>query len=344
MVDLENRIFRLDGDRWDAGVWMGLHRSATVSVRAVATGSPVALHGRLSVKGNRIVDEHDQPVQLRGVSFAWSQWWGEYWTAGDVDWLVDDFKVQLVRASMGVEKAQGGYLTDAATAAREKAKVVTVVDEALARGIYVLIDWHEEKATDHVDQSKAFFQEMATKYGQHPNVIYELYNEPTDRTWSQIKTYAVAVTDAIRAIDPDNLIIVGTPSWSQEVDKPAADPMTQSNIAYTLHFYADTHKQSLRSTAQAALNKGIALFVTEWGGMNAQCEGQLNATETDAWIKFMDDNMVSSAAWAIADQDGQTCSMLFPSQSTSGHWPVSSLSEWGQQIRTMLRRYAGFTP
>ena len=38
-----------------------------------------------------------------------------------------------------------------------------------------------------------------------------------------------------------NLIIVGTPFWAQNVDEAADDPLSGTNIAYTLHFYAGSH-------------------------------------------------------------------------------------------------------
>ena len=45
---------------------------------------------------------------------------------------------------------------------------------------------------------------------------YELYNEPLNRSWdNELKPYAEFVGGKIRAIDPDNLIIMGTPNWTQ---------------------------------------------------------------------------------------------------------------------------------
>ena len=41
-----------------------------------------------------------------------------------------------------------------------------------------------------------------------------------------------------QGIDPDNLIPLGAPEWSQKVDLVAADPIIgYDNIAYTFHFY-----------------------------------------------------------------------------------------------------------
>jgi endoglucanase len=301
------------------------------------TGTPVGDHGQLSVSGNRIVDQSGQPVQLRGMSFGWSQWWGQYWTAGTVSWLVDDWKVEIVRAAMGVE--MGGYLTTPDT---ERNKVIAVVDEAIARGIYVIIDWHDHNAPTNVDQSRAFFADMAQRYGQHANVIYEIFNEPEGETWPQIKAYAQDIVGAIRAHDPDNIVVVGTPNWSQQVDQAAADPVPGTNLAYTLHFYAATHKQWLRDTAVGAMNAGIALFVTEWGTCEASGTGYLDVAETDVWLQFMDDHLLSWANWDIADKDGETCSALLPNQSTTGGWPDASLTNSGRLVRGTLRAYAGF--
>src|SRR5689334_5079142 len=111
-------------------------------------GTPVGIHGALAVSGNHIVDKSGQPVQLRGMSFGWSNWWGQYWTAGTVDWLIDDWKVEVIRASMGIEPS-GAYLSNPSI---EKNKVITVVDEAIKRGAYVIIDWHEENAPRHTAQ------------------------------------------------------------------------------------------------------------------------------------------------------------------------------------------------
>ena len=129
---------------------------------------------------------------------------------------------------------------------------------------------------------------MARDYGSRNHVIYEIYNEPLQISWSgAIKPYAEAVIAAIRAIDPDNLIVVGTPSWSQDVDAAAADPIAGPNIAYALHFYAGTHGQFLRDKAQKALDAGAALFVTEWGSVNANGDGAVATSETDAWMDFL---------------------------------------------------------
>lgn len=115
---------------------------------------------------------------------------------------------------------------------------------------------------------------MATRYKGVPNVIYEVFNEPVEDSWEQVKSYSVEVIKTIRAIEPDAVILVGCPHWDQDIHLAADDPITgYSNIMYTLHFYANTHGQWLRDRADYALGKGLPIFVSECAGMEASGDG-----------------------------------------------------------------------
>jgi endoglucanase len=304
------------------------------SVAGAAT--PVETHGRLRVEGNKIVGEDKKTASLAGCSFFWSQWMGQYWNADCVRWLQQDWRIGIVRAAMGIEP--DGYL---ANPEQEKARVIKVVDAAIASGMYVIIDWHDHHAERHAKESIAFFQEMARKYGRQPHVIYEIYNEPLVVSWKDVvKPYAEQVVAAIRAIDPDNLIVVGTPRWSQDVDVAAADPIVAANIAYTLHFYAGTHKQPLRDKALAALSKGAALFVTEWGTCNADGDGPVDEISTSAWLGFMRTWDLSHCNWAVSDKR-ETASILKPGAAAKGGWSDDQLTPSGLLVRRWTREWAG---
>jgi endoglucanase len=307
--------------------------SKTTHIASADNRTPVEKYGQLKIAGVHVTDQNNQPVQLRGMSLFWSQSMGKFYNAQTVKWLKNDWRCTAVRAAMGIES--GGYLTNPEA---EKAKVMAVVDAAIAEGLYVVIDWHDHHAQDHVEQSKAFFSEMAARYGDKPNVIYEIYNEPEKETaWStQIKPYADAVIKAIRAKDPDNIIVVGTPHWSQDVDVAANDPLRYSNIAYSLHYYAATHKQSLRDKATAAINKGLALFVTEFGISEASGTGYLDETEKKTWWTFLDDHKISWLNWSVTDKD-ETSAALLPGASGTGNWPETSISRSGKMVRDELR-------
>lgn len=318
---------------------LAISLSIVLSNLSYVTGATaVETHGLLSVEGNRIVNETSQPVSLAGVSLYWSNvgWGGErYYRENVVNYLQENWNAPLVRASMGVEDS-GGYIQNP-TANRDKVEVV--IDAAITHGMYVIIDWHSHNAEDYPDEAVGFFQEMALAYGDTPNVIYEIYNEPLDTTsWpDDVKPYAERVIAAIRSIDPDNLIIVGSPTWSQDVDVASNDPITgYENIAYGLHFYAGTHTQFLRDKATTALNNGVALFVTEWGTVNADANGPVATEETERWMQFLRDNQISHCNWAFNDKAEGTSILIPGSSPTEATWPDSSLTPSGQSVKDIV--------
>jgi endoglucanase len=272
--------------------------SSLLNVNAQTLNSPVGIYGALHVKGSRILDRNENPVALHGMSLFWSQWGGKYYNEKCVRWLYNDFHCTVIRAPVGIEF--GGYLTDPE---KEIKRVTAVIDACIDAGIYVLVDWHDHHAESHIEQAKMFFGIIAERYRDKPNLIYELYNEPLKVSWSKvIKPYAESVIKTIREYSPDNLIVVGTPSWSQDVDEAAMDPVKDQNTAYAIHFYTGTHRQYLRDKAVAALNKGAALFVTEYGISEADGNGVADKEETERWFSFVKENNLSTCNWSVIDK------------------------------------------
>jgi len=301
------------------------------AVPVAGAGGPVDTYGQLQVIGNQLCDRSGNPVALRGMSLFWSNWDTGFYNSNVVQWLRDDWKCTVVRAALGIEPL-GAYLSNPEA---QKQKITAVVDAAINLGMYVIIDWHDHNAHNHTQQAKEFFAAMAQRYGSYPNVLYEIYNEPESVGWTTVKAYAEEVIAAIRQHDPDNIIIVGTPNWSQYVDAAADNPIRQSNIMYTLHFYAATHKQWLRDKATYALNKGIALFVSEWGTSEATGDGTLDYSESDIWIDFMLKNNLSWCNWSLFTKE-ETSAALLPGAGTNGGWDSSQLSASGKYVREKL--------
>jgi endoglucanase len=145
------------------------------------------------------------------------------------------------------------------------------------------------------------------------------------------------VIRSIRRYAPESLIVCGTPAWSQRVDEASKDPLKFENIAYSLHFYATTHKQWLRDTAQTALNNGVALMVTEYGTTEASGNGKIDYDETRKWWQFLDANHISWCNWSVADKD-EASAALKPGASERGGWPDSSITASGLFVREELRK------
>lgn len=293
----------------------------------------VKKHGRLSVKDTQLTDEKGNAVVLRGMSYGWHNFWPRFYNPESVKWLRDDWNVSVVRAAMGVEPANG-YLEKPEWS---KEKIKAVVDGAIKNDVYVIIDWHSHNI--NLKEAKEFFTEMARTYGDKPNVIYEIFNEPDQESWDEVKAYSTEVIAAIRAIDPDNIILVGTPHWDQDIQLAADAPLTGfGNIMYTVHFYAATHKQELRDRCEYALSKGIPIFISESAGMEATGDGPLNMEEWTKWLDWAEKNKISWITWSVSDKD-ETCSVLLPTASATGHWKAKDLKASGIKSRALIRKY-----
>jgi endoglucanase len=301
----------------------------------IAKAQPVKEHGQLRVKGTQLVDQSGNPVMLAGVSYGWHNWWPRFYNKESVKWLKEDWGCNVVRAALGVGP-KGSYFDRREWSVE---KMEAVITGAIENGIYVIIDWHSHEI--HEKEAKVFFSEMAQKYGHYPHIIYEIFNEPVHDSWDDVKKYSVEVIKAIREHDPDNIILVGCPHWDQDIHIVADAPIEGfNNLMYTVHFYAATHKQSLRERSNYALSKGIPIFISESAGMEASGNGPINYEEWHRWIDWMKENKISWVSWSIADKN-ETCSMLKTSASDTGNWRMDDLKESGIKTRELLRKLAG---
>jgi endoglucanase len=286
----------------------------------------------LKVQGVHLVDKNGQPVTLRGTSFGWSNWYGQFYTEQTVDWLVADWNVSVVRAAIGVEP-NGAYISNPP---KQTELAMDVIDAAIKDDIYVIVDWHSHNI--RTEEAVEFFEEIATEYGKYPNIIYEIFNEPVHQSWDSVKIYAETVIKAIREIDKNNVILVGNPHWDQDIHIAADSPITGStNLMYSLHFYAATHKESLRQNADYALKKGLPLFVSECAGMEASGDGTIDKDSWNTWLNWMETNKISWACWSVSSKN-ETCSMIKDdSVNPKGPWTDDDLKEWGKIVRETLR-------
>jgi endoglucanase len=155
-----------------------------------------------------------------------------------------------------------------------------------------------------------------------------------------VKNYSTQVIATIRAIDSNNVILVGSPHWDQDVNLPADDPITGfKNLMYTLHYYAATHKQELRDKADYALKKGLPLFISESAGMEATGNGKINKEEWQKWIDWSERNKISWITWSVSDKN-ETCSVLQAGAASDGNWDEGDLKESGIMAREYLRSFA----
>lgn len=292
----------------------------------------VKQNGQLRVEGTSLVNQSGEKIALRGMSFGWHCYHPRFYNKAAVKWLKNDWKCNVVRAALGVEQSDNSYLKQPEAS---KKLIKNVIEAAIKNDIYVIVDWHSHNI--NLKEAKVFFDEISKKYGKHPHVIYEIFNEPDEETWNEVKAYSEEVIKVIRANDPDNVILVGSPRWDQEVQLPAADPIKGfSNLMYTMHFYAGTHEKWLRDRTDEAIAKGLPIFISESAGMEATGDGPLNYKAWQDYIDWMEARGLSWITWSVSDKN-ESCSVLNTSASSNGNWKPEDLKESGTKVREYLR-------
>jgi len=294
--------------------------------------------GALQVNGTQLTDENGVAVQLKGISTHGLAWFPAYVNEDCFRQFREEWNVNVMRLAMYTAE-NGGYCSGG-DQNQLKELIHNGVSYATSLDMYVIIDWHilsDNNPNTNKESAKEFFAEMAEKYAGYNNVLYEICNEPNGGTsWSDIKSYAEEVIGVIRSYDEDGIIIVGTPNWSQYVDQAAADPITgYDNIMYALHFYAATHKESLRNTMTAAIDAGLPIFVTEYGICDASGNGAIDENQANQWVSTMNSYGVSYVAWNLSNK-GETSAMINSGCNKTSGFTESDLSASGKWLYQML--------
>lgn len=302
------------------------------------TGTPLARHGKLYVNGIDLMDEYHQRFQLKGVSTHGLQWYPEYINYESFKTLRDDWSANVVRLAMYT--GEGGYMTGGNQAQLES-KIDDGVSYCTQLGMYCIIDWHilsDGNPNQYKEGAKEFFRKMSEKYKNHTNILYEICNEPNGGvSWSEVKSYADEIISVIRANDSDAIIIVGTPTWSQDVDVVAANPVANPhNVMYAFHFYAATHKDYLRNKVMTARNNQTPVIISEFSICEASGSGSIDYDSARQWSDFIDNNNLSYIGWNLSNKN-ELSALISPNCLKTSGWSIDELSETGKWLRKKIR-------
>ena len=309
------------------------NNSDTGSNAGIVTTVPT---GRLQVSGTKLTDESGNIIQLRGVSTHGISWFPDYVNYDAFATLRDDWGANVVRIAMYPEE-YNGYLSGG-----DKDSLKQIIDNgvnyATELGMYVIIDWHvlNYAPSRHTQEACDFFAEMASKYSGHDNVIYEICNEPVGADWnSDIKPYAETVIGTIRQFDDHSLILVGTNTWSQDVDSVVGNTLDDGNVMYVAHFYAGTHKENIRNKISTALNAGVPVFISECSICDASGNGGIDYASANEWLDFMNSNQLSFIAWSLSNK-AETSALISSGCSAKSGWSDGDLSETGRWFKSAI--------
>lgn len=297
-------------------------------------------YGKLHVSGSYLKNKHNKPVQLKGLSTHGLSWFPQYVNKKTWKELRDKWNINVMRLAMYTEEYNGYCVSNYTQKKKLKALIHKGIKIARELDLYVIVDWHilsDSNPLSHVKEAKKFFKEISSKYKNDPHILYEICNEPNGNTsWKDIKKYAKQVIPVIRKQSPHSIIIVGTPTWSQDVDIASKSPLKKyKNIMYALHFYADTHRNDLRKKMVGAIKNGLPVFVSEYGICDASGNGSINAKEANKWVALMNQYKVSYVAWNLSNKSESSAILKSNCHKTSG-FSTKNLSASGRWLKKML--------
>jgi endoglucanase len=173
-------------------------------------------------------------------------------------------------------------------------KLDTIVDAALAKGLFVIIDEHDfddcSKDTNACSQILPnVWYELSEHYKDAPAaVMFELLNEPHDKIDAQIwNAWLPDLVAIVRETNPTRNIIVGPTHWNSLADLPLLKLPNDQHIIVTFHYY-----EPMTFTHQGAT----------WVGPEIEKErGEVHWKGTDAEMAKINGDFDQVAAWAKAN-------------------------------------------
>ena len=301
-------------------------------------GNGVSAHGRLKAVGGKILDKNGKSFILQGMSSHGIVWFPEFTNKYSIQ-KTKEYGANVFRLAMYTEE-YGGYTTGENERKNSESILYSAIENALSLDMYVIVDWHilnDNNPQKHKSEAIDFFQKISEKYSGNPAIIYEICNEPHNVSWeNDIKPYAEEIITIIRKNDPNALIIVGSNTWSQDVDEASEKPLDFENIAYSFHFYSGTHKlDNFKPKIEKALANGLTIFVTEWGTSDASGNNGNYFDEAKKWLDFLNQKEISRVNWSLCNKNESSAALI--QSANPENWTENDLSQSGKFIFENLK-------
>ena len=319
------------------------NKENTAIVKNTEKKTPLEKHGKLHVDGMNVYDQNNNIFQIRGISThglgmgiryseeQYSNMYAYYANYESFKSLRDFFGINAVRLAMYPSTTAGNHpLTHD--------MIKNAVKDLNELGLYAIIDWHTMREGDPnnlIDDSKAFFTEMASEFKDYSNVLYEICNEPNDTnnngnpvTWEDnIKPYALEIIKIIRSYNKDAIITIGTPGFCHDIKEVADNPITgYSNLLYSFHFYAGNAGEPSREKLRYAIEKKLPVYISECGMVNGNGDGAVGYESAQIWMKILQDNNLGFTVWQLSNKS-EGSSLIKSTCYKLSNWKYEDLSD-----------------
>jgi endoglucanase len=228
---------------------------------------------QLITQGNTFTNQTGEVIRLRGVSLCSLAWHSPLEQIKQVSDVNTGWHPNILRLPVQVREwdriGEDAYI---------RGRLDPAVKLCRENGVYCIIDWHLIAAWDDPvsDQRlRDFWRKIAPIYANDPNILYEIFNEPTtpkQRTrenWLKWRDKAQSWVDFIRTMAPETILLVGSPHWDQMTSFAVEDPIVGNNIGYVTHVYPNYKPHKWDKLFGDAAAK-IPMIITEWGWSSAE--------------------------------------------------------------------------
>ena len=306
-------------------VWLGYRLGS--GEHEVISDDPSGVR-RLHVESGRLEDEDGKVVQLTGMSSHGLLWYPKYTNANAMKTL-KSYGANMFRIAAYSDDDGGGYVQNR----DETMKLLYMaIENAISMDMYVIVDWHvlrDQNPLNNLGSAQEFFEEISSHYGNSPNILYEICNEPNGPvSWDDIYSYAEQVIPVIRNHAPDAIVIVGTPNYSYSLEKVFDKPLEFENVMYSFHFYAGQFDDSYNELFNECEKKNIAVFVSEWG-INYDNKGKIALSQAERFVTVLNRRKISWAAWSLCNKPEVFSAIKSECEKLSG-WEPDDLTEVGK--------------
>jgi endoglucanase len=312
--------------------------SATHTVAAPVATARAASLPALSTKGPSIIRDK-KAFRFYGVNRDSLEWGSTNWGGCGGDGHFTDHDFDLIKSwnvtAVRIPLSQAGWLGRSCSAADYARWVDAAIAKANARGMYAIADLHwsdvnglspcnvgcptgQQMMPD--TDSLVFWRSVAKRYANNPGVVFGLYNEPHDVSWScwrnggctayaspfassgALTPYTAVgmqqLYSAVRQQGANNLVLVGGLDWAYDLSGVVGGyALSGTNIAYDTHVYTLWHN----TTADWDTHFGVVagrypMVSTEFG--SSDC----STTDSSRLLSYFDAPMGNTAnrmGWTI---------------------------------------------
>jgi len=275
----------------------------------------------LRTAGNRIVNEQDEIMILRGVNRSGLEYnkSGEGISEAEIDFICSNWKAQIIRIPFNQDWINNDpdYVNF----------LDTVIGWIVDNDAYVMLDLQWENTDIRIPpipnaQSVEMWKVLASRYKDNPGVLYDIHNEAHDTAWAAWRSRASEIIEGIQSVHDKALIFVCGLDWAYDLRGWGTNPLPYENIVYSTHPYPFKWEPWAWDKYFGNFADDLPLFAGEFGGEENDLDWGRQL------LAYFDQKRMGWTAWSWSNQPYLT----EPDRRTA--------TDFGTLVRSALIRHA----